>query len=207
MLWCSKKAQCSEEKKHPTKRAVQLFLVLSSEKISRNVPRMSRKNLSGKRGPRDVFEEEERSTLYPFEQFRSQEILKRNLSWVSYGMFFVLWWYLILPVPFIYIILSVVLRESMFSLLVTHSHQCPANTILHLNIPPTRIQLLLIIFAHWTKQREIIGTVSPSLKSNKHTLRYIQANNFLTSYKIHHNTSSLLKDVLYHFHGTKCSPT
>lgn len=97
-----------------------------------------------------------------------------------------------LPVPFIYIILSVVLRESMFSLLVIHSHQCPANTILHLNTPPTRIQLLLIIFAHWTRQREIIGTVSPSLKSNKHTLRYIQANNFLASYKIHCNTSSIL---------------
>lgn len=61
--------QCSDVQKRPnavrkrsiaTKRAVQPFLVLSSEKISRNVPRMSRKNLSGKRGPRDVFEEEER---------------------------------------------------------------------------------------------------------------------------------------------------
>lgn len=44
----------------PTKRAEQPFLVSPSERMSRNVPRMARKNLSGKRGPRDVFEEEER---------------------------------------------------------------------------------------------------------------------------------------------------
>lgn len=65
----TKKKQCFNVQKRPnavqkrsipTKKAQQPFLVSSSERMSRNLPRMARKNLSGKRGPRDMFEEEER---------------------------------------------------------------------------------------------------------------------------------------------------